>query len=316
MKYTVVLSVVLWLGVLGLVPGKDLSAPAEARRSSWSYRHYRRITRSIYKKYRAAKRNRWRKPCRARNRLKRYKKWLARLKGQLSSLALRRKHKYYLKYRIRRYRRYTRSQLRKTSRWCRRFWKRELKRLKNRLNAPCRKKYGPTLQEESAGLWVGVTPWSYVYLNGKLCGTSPMYARLRPGTYRVRLLYPPGQDEYQTTVRLRSQGKATLLARHMQSPPPAPRRFKNLLAPKQLKWVLQRYKSTLRSCRIYAPAIAKVSMSWQISPKGRVRSVVWVRPTKASPRFRKCLKRSLKRIRFPVRKGLARIHSYEISLRD
>ena len=316
MKRLFLLSVILSFGALLPSWGGGLYSTAQAARSSWSHRHYRRITKTIYKRYRVAVKNKWRKPCRSRNRIARYKQWLARLKEQLPSLALRRKHRYYLKYRIRRYRRYARRQHKRTRRWCRRFWKRELKRLKNRLNKRCRRLYRPPLREEGSGLWVGVTPWSYVYLNGVLCGTSPMYASLRPGTYKIRLVYPPGQDEYKTTARLSGGGRAVLIARHMKTPPPAPRRFKNLLAPQQLKWVLKRYSQSLRSCNIYSPRTTQVAMSWQITPQGRVRAVSWVRPTGASSRFRRCLIRALKRIRFPIRKGVARIHSYNISLRD
>lgn len=317
MKHTVLVWSLLLAGSFGVVAlAPSVGSQAWARKS-WSYRHYRRISRSIYKRYQSARRQRYRRPCHAHTALKKYQDWLKALHTQIPSLALRRHHQRYLKGRIRRFQRYARHWIRRTRRRCRRHWKRELKRQNNRLNAKCRALYAPGLKEDAAALWIGVTPWAHVYLNGKLCGTAPMFARLRPGRYTVRLLYPTSQDEHNTTVQLKAKAKnPTLIARQMKTPPPAPRRLKNLLAPSQLKWVLQRYQRSLRSCSIYAPQIGKVALSWQVSSKGRARQVKWERPAQAPQRFQRCIIRALKRIPFPANKGIARIHSYDITLRE
>lgn len=311
-----------WLGCGLLVSGlfvdsiPALSVHTASARSSWSLRHYRKLRRNIFRRYRAARRNRYREPCRAWQKLGSFKAWLKKLQRQSPNLALRRSHRRYLQARIKRYLRYTRYQRRYTWRRCRRFWKGEFKRLKQRWNQRCKKAMGPSLQEDGAGLWVGVTPWAFVYINGKLCGTSPFYARIRPGTYKLRLVYPPGKDSFTQTVTLRGAGKPTLVVRQMRSLPPAPKKFKNLLAPKQLRWVLRRHRSSMKSCGIYAPAVKSVALSWEINAAGRVRQVRWERPSQAPPRFKKCIMRALGRIRFPSGNGVARIRSYEIKLRS
>ncbi len=311
-----------WLGCSLLVSGlfvehgSWLSVPTAVAQRSWSSRHYRRLRRTIFRRYQTARKNRYREPCAAWQRLGTLKNWLEKLKKQTPNLALRKHHRRYLLARISRYQRYTRYQRRYTWRRCRRFWKGELKRLNQRWNSKCKKTMGTSLRDEAAGLWVGVTPWAYVYINGTLCGTSPFYARVRPGTYKLRLVYPPGKDTVTRTVTLRATGKPTLIAHQMRALPPGPKKFKNLLAPKQLKWILKRHRSSMASCGIYAPAVKSVALSWEINTQGRAQQIKWERPSQAPSRFQKCVMRALRRIRFPSGNGIARIHSYEIKLRS
>lgn len=287
---------------------------AWAKSNSWSQQHYRRMTRSIFQRYQAALRDRFRQPCRSRKAWEEYQTWLQQLRSNLPTLALRSHHRRYLHARVRRYLGYAKAQHRYTDRRCRKEWEQELKRRNQRLNQRCQSIYSPTLQEEAAVLWVGVTPWAYVYLNNQLCGIAPLYARLKPGPYTLRLDYPPGQDTHQAQLQLVASKHPFLVVREMDSLPSASRQFHKLLAPQQLKWVLQKHQTSFTSCRLYAPSISRVFLSWQIDSRGKSSEIQWERPTDTPPRFQQCIIRALQRISFPLGKGIARIHSYEIKL--
>ena len=310
-SFSFFLSQIITIFVLGFFFFPSFVGAVSSRES---YRNYKKLQKNIQRRYHRARRKRYSKPCQSYAQFKRYLIWLDRKKRKLFSLSLRSYHRRYTKRRLRQYRRYTRNQLRYTNRRCRRNWKKELIRIKARMNQKCRTLFGPSLQERSSALWLGISPWAHVYLNGHLCGTAPLFARLRPGTYRLRLFYPPGQDEYRKTVTLLPDSKPKLVVRAMKTPPPAPRKFTQLLAPKQLKWVLQRHKHLFKSCSIYAPTIKNMILSWIINPEGKSSDIRWENPSSVSSRFKRCIIRALSRITFPSRKGSARINAYSISL--
>lgn len=305
----------VWFLGWGIFPGStSFCSSAHAARDSWSQQHYRRMTRSIFQRYQSALRERYQQPCVSHTALQHYHTWLKQLQDKLPNLALRTYHRKYLRARIRRYLRYATHQSRYTQRRCQKYWDYELKRRNIRINQRCQGMYGTTLQEEAAVLWLGVTPWAYVYLNNQLCGIAPLYARLKPGSYALRLTYPPGHDVYETTLQLTANKQPTLITKQMQSLPSASKTFQNLLAPEQLKWILQKHQSSLHSCAIYAPNISSIFLSWQIDGHGKSSDIRWERPTSAPERFQQCIVRTLQRIPFPTGKGIARIHSYEIKI--
>jgi hypothetical protein len=279
-----------------------------------SYALYRSIYVDIQKRYTEARKQRYSEPCIAKQQLDRYLDWLRELESQVENKPLRTHHRRQLLRNIRNYRVMTVRQQRWIYKNCFNYWKHELQRLNNRPNKRCQDKFAPSLHEKSAALWVGVSPWAYVYINDQLCGTAPLYANMRVGSYRIRLVYPPGQDEFSTTVQLSAGKTPSLVAHQMKTAPPTPRGFSDLLAPTQLRWVLERHTEAFRSCQIYQPEVSSVTLSWQIDPEGKSHDIQWVRPIDAVQRLRECVTRTLMRIRFPARKGTARIHEYTIDI--
>lgn len=290
-----------------------LSLPQASANRRTQYREYRKLRKLIYKKYLFAVKKRYAKPCRAKARLEVYESWTKQFLSGLPDRKLSRRYQRYLRSRTRYFARLGRRRHRWCQKRCRRYWKAELKRVGSGLRPKC-KTLEALQPSDGAWFWVGARPWAHVYLNGTLCGTAPFRALLRPGAYKVRLSFPPGRDEYKTTLDLVAGAKPTLIVRKMQSTPPPSRRFVNLLSPKQLKFSVEKQRSDFASCRIYQSSTNKVVLSWEVRPDGKPQSIEWVSPDNPSKRFKRCIIRAASRMRFPKIKGAARIRSYAISL--
>lgn len=290
------------------------SSTVEARAST-SYRTYRNLRRSIYKRYRHAVQKRSSLPCRARNRLKQYRSWLTQFRNSLKSSTLKRRYRRDLLSRSRQYLRISRYRIRWCRRRCRRFWKAELKRAGSKgLRASC-----ASLQAKSPSdgvqIWIGVRPWGHVYINGKLCGMAPLKAHLKPREYTIRVSFPPGQDEYTRRLQLVQGQQPVLIARHMRQAPKASRSFPNMLSPKQLAWTVRKYKGQFQSCRLFQMSVHVVKLAWNVQRDGKTKDVRWLDPAGASTRFQSCILRAAQRMHFPKLKNVARIQSYSISLK-
>jgi hypothetical protein len=289
----------------------QLPTASASRRSE--YRAYRTLRRNIAKRYYKARKPRYKAPCRAKDQLLTYQSWLTQLVSALPSKVANRRYRRFLRSRALTFQRYTRSQLRYTKKRCRRYWKKELARIGSKLNKQCQA-YRSMHPSEGAWLWVGARPWANVYINGQLCGIAPMRASLRPGSYKIRLSFPPGQDEYKTNIEVMAGQTPILIARFMNRAPKASRRYKTMLSPKQLAWTIKQHKSQFSSCRIFQAATKQVTLSWKIQSNGTPHSFQWVSPVGPSKRFRRCILRAAKRMRFPKSKSIASIQSYNISL--
>lgn len=273
-----------------------------------SYKTYRAIRKSISKRYYKAKKRWYREPCVSFFRMKAYERWLDKREARIPQEDISKRYKRILSRRIRSYRRYAKRRKKRIFRSCRKYWKKVLKRRAGTLKPACRG------LEDANGveLWIGVRPWAHVYLNGKLCGTAPLKAKLRAGSYTVRLVYSPSNDNYEETVELSK--KPVLITRWMNKAPKSAKGFENLLSPKQLRWVIRQNHKSLRSCGVYQSDIHKIKLSWQINVKGETQAVRWVSPIHAKSRFRRCILRAVGRWRFPKLKGTASFHDYPISL--
>lgn len=301
------LCAVTWLCTVPLCV-KDAEAKLSRKERRKRYRRYRKLRSVAYKSYRKAKRRWWRQPCEAHRRLGAYLGWLVQAEKGVDGHALAKYQRKGLLRRYKRYARWSKRLQRKIFRYCRRYWRKEFKRNPHKLRKACQSFVG----DKGVTFGVGVRPWAYLYLNGKLCGTAPIQMKLVPGTYRVRLAYPPGRDQYRTTVQL--EKKSHLLVHEMKNAPKAKKDYEGLLAPKQLRFVLKQHRSSLQSCQIYAPKVAKVVLSWKISTKGKPEAVRWVEPVESNKRFQRCILRAVGRWRFPPLKGTAQIHAYPIVL--
>ncbi len=274
------------------------------------YKRYRALLREIPKRYRQAKKRGYSEPCRAFFRIQAFLRWNKRRASQLETLFSSRYKKRRLRRRFRAYRRYASRRLKRYRRRCERYWKKELKRRPSFLRKNCRH-----LEQGSAPhhyLRIGVRPWAYVYINGKLCGTAPLIAYLPEKTYQIRLSYPPGHDSFTTQIQLFD--KDHYLFRFMQKRPSGNKKWKGLLTRQQLRWVISKNLSTLRSCSIYEMAVKRVIFSWDIDRNGIPKNVQLIQPIGASKRFRQCVTRAITRWRFPKLKGGAKIRSYPIQL--
>jgi len=226
---------------------------------------------------------------------------------------MRKRHKRYLRYRVRSYTRLGKRRLRWSKRRCQRYWRKEMKRSKNKLRSKC-SAWQAADPKQAAKLLIGVRPWAHVYINGKLCATAPLLAHLQPGSYKIRLSYPPGRDEFKVQLQLKQGKKPTYLIHHLKSMPKATKKDVGLLSQAQLNFTIRRYRSQMQSCKIYQGDAGKVLLSWKISAEGKPHTILWVSPLNPNPRFQKCILRAASRMRFPKIKGIARIDAHPILL--
>lgn len=150
-----------------------------------------------------------------------------------------------------------------------------------------------------------------LYLNGMLCGTSPLRVQLKPGTYRYKMLTITTKQQREGEIVLRARRSHVLIGEEALDVKGKKQAHLSLA---QINQIVEHRKSAFQSCAIFQPNTNQVVLSLQINPEGRPQNVKWRQPTPAQPRFRKCILRAAQRLRFPPKPMPTSLEEYTISL--